>query len=81
MSSVGVLTSIHRNQKPLGFASVVERVPLVPKLNLGNVVRHLEAALKHWTTVLGVGPFFYVERARIADLKYKGKSSTADVTV
>jgi hypothetical protein len=36
------------------------------------VVRDIEAALKHWTTVLGVGPFFYVERARIADLRYKG---------
>ena len=47
----------------------------------GYVVRDIEAALKHWTTVLGVGPFFYVERARIADLQYKGKPSAAEVHV
>jgi catechol 2,3-dioxygenase-like lactoylglutathione lyase family enzyme len=45
------------------------------------VVRDIEAALKHWTTVLGVGPFFYVERARIADLQYKGQPSAAEVHV
>ena len=47
----------------------------------GYIVRDIEAALKHWTTVLGVGPFFYVERARIADLQYKGKPSAAEVHV
>ena len=47
----------------------------------GYVVRDIEAALKHWTTVLGVGPFFYVERARIADLQYKGHPSAAEVHV
>ena len=47
----------------------------------GYVVRDIEAALKHWTTVLGVGPFFSVERARIADLQYKGKPSAAEVSV
>lgn len=47
----------------------------------GYVVRDINAALKHWTTVLGVGPFFYVERARIADLHYKGQPSAAEVHV
>lgn len=47
----------------------------------GFVVRDIEAALKHWTTVLGVGPFFYVERARIADFRYKGKLSDAELSV
>ena len=47
----------------------------------GYVVRDIAAALKHWTTVLGVGPFFYVERARIADLQYQGKPSAAEVSV
>ena len=44
----------------------------------GYVVRDIEAALKHWTTVLGIGPFFYVERARITDLQYKGQPSAAE---
>jgi hypothetical protein len=43
----------------------------------GYVVRDIEAALKHWTTVLGVGPFFYMERARIADFQYTGQPSAA----
>ena len=47
----------------------------------GYVVRDIEAALKHGTTVLGVGPFFSVERARIADLQYKGQPSAAAVSV
>ena len=28
----------------------------------GYVVRDIEAALAHWTRILGVGPFFYIER-------------------
>ena len=28
----------------------------------GYVVRDIEAALKHWTEVLGVGPFYYIDR-------------------
>ena len=47
----------------------------------GYIVRDIEAALKHWTLVLGVGPFFYVERAKIADFRYKGKPSDAEVSV
>lgn len=47
----------------------------------GYVVRDIETAMKHWTTVLGVGPFFYVERAKIADFCYKGKPSAAEISV
>jgi len=47
----------------------------------GYVVRDIETAMKHWTTVLGVGPFFYVERAKIADFRYKGKPSEAEINV
>ncbi len=27
----------------------------------GYVVRDIEAAMKHWITVMGVGPWFYIE--------------------
>ena len=47
----------------------------------GYVVRDIQAALKHWTSVLGIGPFFYVERARIADFRYKGQPSSAELSV
>jgi hypothetical protein len=41
----------------------------------GYVVRDIEAAMKHWIEVLGVGPFFYLERAPIADFRYYGEPS------
>ena len=31
----------------------------------GYVVRDVEAAMRHWSEVLGVGPFFYFERVPI----------------
>ncbi len=39
----------------------------------GYVVRDIDAALKHWTEVLGVGPFFYFERAPVSDFRYRGE--------
>jgi hypothetical protein len=40
-------------------------------------IKSIEAALTQWTTVLGVGPVFSVERARIADFQYHGQPSAA----
>jgi catechol 2,3-dioxygenase-like lactoylglutathione lyase family enzyme len=47
----------------------------------GYVVRDIEKALHHWTTVLGVGPFFYFERAPITEFTYRGQSSPIDVSI
>jgi catechol 2,3-dioxygenase-like lactoylglutathione lyase family enzyme len=47
----------------------------------GYVVRDIEAALRHWTTVLGVGPFFHFERPPITDFCYRGTPSALDVTI
>lgn len=41
----------------------------------GYVVRDIEAAMKHWTEVLGVGPFFYLEKAPIENFRYYGEPS------
>lgn len=41
----------------------------------GYVVHDIEAAMKHWTETLGVGPFFYVETAPIEDFTYMGAPS------
>ena len=38
----------------------------------GYVVRDIEAAMRHWIDVLGVGPWFYVERAPIEDFQVPG---------
>ena len=39
----------------------------------GYVVDDIEAAMKYWSEVMGVGPFFYNERVPIANYHYKGK--------
>lgn len=39
----------------------------------GYVVDDIEAAMKHWSDVLGVGPFFYNERVPIKNYHYKGQ--------
>jgi len=47
----------------------------------GYVVRDINAALKHWTNVLGVGPFFYVERVQIDWFRYHGKPSPIEMSL
>ncbi len=47
----------------------------------GYVVRDVEAAMKHWTEVLGVGPFFYFERVPIEDFRYRGEPSPIEVSI
>ncbi len=47
----------------------------------GYVVRDIEAAMRHWIDVLGVGPWFYVERAPIEDFQYHGEPSPVDVSI
>ena len=47
----------------------------------GYVVRDVEAAMRHWTEVLGVGPFFYFERVPIEDFHYRGKPSLLEASI
>ncbi len=47
----------------------------------GYVVRDIEAALKHWTEVLGVGPFFAFDRAPITDFRFRGEASPLEVSI
>jgi len=47
----------------------------------GYVVRDIERALRHWTRVLGVGPFFYFERVPIEDFRYRGLPSDIEVSI
>jgi len=47
----------------------------------GYVVRDIEAALAHWTEVLGVGPFFYFRRVPIEDFRYYGEPSPVEVSI
>jgi hypothetical protein len=47
----------------------------------GYVVRDIEAAMRHWTDVLGVGPFFLIERPPIEDFRYRGEVSPLEVSI
>ena len=47
----------------------------------GYVVRDIDAALRHWTEVLGIGPFFYFERVPIEDFRYRGTPSPIEVSI
>ena len=47
----------------------------------GYVVRDIEAALAHWTEVLGVGPFFYFARVPVEDFRYHGEPSPLEVSI
>ncbi len=47
----------------------------------GYVVRDIEAALKHWTEVMGVGPFFYIEKVPIDYFTYRGVPQELEMSV
>jgi hypothetical protein len=47
----------------------------------GYVVRDIEAAMKHWVEVLGVGPWFYLEHFPITDFRYGDAPSPVDVSI
>ncbi|HJQ58748.1 MAG TPA: VOC family protein [Vineibacter sp.] len=39
---------------------------------IGIVVRDIEAAMKHWVEICGVGPWFYVDRLAVTAFSYRG---------
>ena len=47
----------------------------------GYVVRDIEAAMRHWSEVLGVGPWFYLEHTPIEEFEYRGAPSDCDVAI
>ena len=50
-------------------------------LQNGYVVRDIEAAMRHWIEVLGVGPWFYVEHLPVTDFRYRGEPSPVDISL
>jgi hypothetical protein len=47
----------------------------------GYVVRDIDAALKHWTETLGIGPFYYIEIVRMDWFRYHGEPSPLEVSI
>lgn len=52
-----------------------------PLRQMGFVVRDIEAAMRHWIEVCGVGPWFYVERLPVIDFRYRGAPSDPHISV
>jgi len=48
---------------------------------LGYVVRDIEAAMRHWIDVVGVGPWFYAEHMPFQNFAYKGQLSDVRVSI
>ena len=40
---------------------------------VGIVVRDIEAAMHHWVSVCGVGPWFYVDKLEVTSFTYRGE--------
>jgi hypothetical protein len=48
---------------------------------LGYVVRDIGRAMRHWTEVMRVGPFYYQEHLPLASFIYRGQSTDVDLSV
>ena len=47
----------------------------------GYVVRDIEAAMDHWSRVMGVGPWFYAPHVAIQNFTYRGQPSDVDMAI
>jgi len=47
----------------------------------GYVVRDIEAAMKHWIDVMGVGPWFYIEDVKTDWFKHRGAPSDVKMSI
>jgi hypothetical protein len=49
--------------------------PIGPIRQTGFVVQNLDAALRHWTETLGIGPFHVAREIRFADFRYRSEAA------
>jgi hypothetical protein len=47
----------------------------------GYVVRDVHAAMDHWINVLGVGPWFYLDRVKIDYFRHRGEDSNLEMSI
>ena len=52
-----------------------------PVRQLGYVVKDVERAMRHWVEVLGVGPWFYIERYPVSNFRYRGQPSDVHLSI
>lgn len=49
-----------------------------PIVQMGYLVPDIHAAMKHWTDVIGVGPFYLIEHTPFTEVYYRGKPARVD---
>lgn len=47
----------------------------------GYVVRDIQGAMRHWTRVLGVGPFFHMPHVAVTSFEHRGVARTPDISI
>ena len=47
----------------------------------GYVVHDIQAAMRHWVEVMGVGPWFYFEKVTVDYFRHRGRDSDLDMSV
>ena len=47
----------------------------------GYVVRDIHAAMDHWVKVMGVGPWYYIDRVKTDYFRHRGKDSNLEMSV
>lgn len=47
----------------------------------GYVVRDIRAAMDHWAGVMGVGPWFYMDRVKTDYFRYRGQDSPVEMSI
>jgi methylmalonyl-CoA/ethylmalonyl-CoA epimerase len=52
-----------------------------PVMQIAFVPDDFDDALRHWTTVMGVGPFFIIENIALEDMRYRGAPSGCVFTI
>ena len=52
-----------------------------PVCQNGYVVRDIRAAMDHWIKVMGVGPWYYVDRVKIDYFRHRGRDSDVEMSI
>jgi hypothetical protein len=47
----------------------------------GYVVKDIDAAMRHWAEVIGVGPWFYFERVKVDYFRHRGRASNVELSI
>lgn len=47
----------------------------------GYVVRDIHAAMDHWINVMGVGPWFYIERVKTDYFRHRGQDAAVEMSI